>query len=275
MLKKGKYEIIEGYDKEEITGILKNFDNSGIKVADGERNKIKKFRIVKNGHEKELNVKKFKKKGFLTRLIYRIRNGSKAERSYRYAVKLLEKGIETPEPIAFFDELYVDDEKTERSFYVCENIDYDFTCRELLWDDDMPERIKVEIEKNRDEIIRGFAGYTFRLHENGVKFDDYSPGNVLIKKIDEGDYRFYLIDLNRMSFHKKLGFRKRMKNMSRMMENRKYIGKFTLEYSRLYKEKSYNEIFIMLYYYTRKHKYKDKIHNIRRSVKKLFKRKKQ
>ena len=44
----------------------------------------------------------YKKKGFLTRFIYRIRNGSKAERSYRYAVKLLEKGIETPEPIAFF-----------------------------------------------------------------------------------------------------------------------------------------------------------------------------
>lgn len=274
MLKKEKYKIKAGYDRKEIMSILKNFDNMGIMVADGERNKIKKFSIIKDGHEKELNIKKFKKKGFLMKIIYSILNGSKAERSYEYAVKLLERGIDTPEPIAYFDEIYIEEEKEKRSFYISENLNYDFTCREVFWNEKVEKKVETELKKNMNKIIEGFAGYTFRLHENGVKFDDYSPGNVLIKKEKNGEYGYYLIDLNRMTFLDNLTFNERMKNVSRMMEQKEYVKRFSEEYSKLYKEKTCEEIFEKLYYYVKLHNFKDRLHNIRRAVKRLFKRKK-
>ena len=275
MFKKESYKIKEGYNKEEVIKILENFNNEGTMVFNGERNKIKKVSIKKKNYEKELNIKQFKKKGFFIKLFYKInKKGSKAKRSYDYAIKLLEKGIKTPEPIAYFDEIYMKEEGENRSFYISENINYDFTCREVFWNEKVEKKLELELEKNKDKIIRGFAEYTFKLHENGVKFDDYSPGNILIKKEKNGDYSYYLIDLNRMSFFDKLSFKVRMKNVSRMMEDKAYVEKFSKEYSKLYKEKSYDEIFEKMYYYVKLHNFKDKLHNIRRAIKRLLKSKK-
>jgi hypothetical protein len=38
------------------------------------------------------------------------------------------------------------------------------------------------------------------MHEAKINFLDHSPGNTLIIKKDNGDYDFYLVDLNRMKF---------------------------------------------------------------------------
>ena len=275
MFKKESYKIKEGYNKEEVIKILENFNNEGTMVFNGERNKIKKVSIKKKNYEKELNIKQFKKKGFFIKLFYKInKKGSKAKRSYDYAIKLLEKGIKTPEPIAYFDEIYMKEEGENRSFYISENINYDFTCREVFWNEKVEKKLELELEKNKDKIIRGFAEYTFKLHENGVKFDDYSPGNILIKKEKNENYSYYLIDLNRMSFFDKLSFKVRMKNVSRMMEDKDYVKNFSKEYSKLYKEKSYDEIFEKMYYYVKLHNFKDKLHNIRRAIKRLLKSKK-
>ena len=44
MIKKQKYEIKKGYDKNVLSDILKNFEKSGILDAEVGRNKIKKRR---------------------------------------------------------------------------------------------------------------------------------------------------------------------------------------------------------------------------------------
>ncbi len=272
-MKKESYELLENYNKEELINILKSFNQCGDIVANGERNTIKKIIIKENDILKEINIKKFKKKGNISKIIYNLKKGSKAKRSYKYATKLIEFGIDTPKPIAYFDEVYLEDEKTVRSFYISENITYDFTCREVFWNEKVDKNIEIELKKNLDNIIKGFAEYTYLLHEKGVKFDDYSPGNVLIKKSKNGNYKYYLIDLNRMTFLKHLSFSKRMKNVSRMMEERMFVEKFAYEYSKLYKEKSYDQIFKKLYYYVKFHNFKDKLHNIRRAIKRSFKNK--
>ena len=59
-----------------------------------------------------------------------------------------------------------------------------------------------------------------------------------------------------------------------MMEQKEYVKRFSEEYSKLYKEKTCEEIFEKLYYYVKLHNFKDRLHNIRRAVKRLFKRKK-
>lgn len=61
-----------------------------------------------------------------------------------------------------------------------------------------------------EAIASSLAADIVRLHSAGVWHKDFSPGNVLVETIGEGDYRFYYIDLNRMQF----GVRSRARLMS-------------------------------------------------------------
>ena len=185
----------------------------------------------------------------------------------------MELGINTPEPIAYFDEYYDEATGEKRHFYISEDLKYQFTCRELLWREKLKPEVKEIFDSDREKIIAQFAEFTFDLHEKGVEFDDYSPGNVLIRKEDSDRYGFYLIDLNRMTFRKSLDFNARMKNVSRMMEDKEYVEIFSKYYSELYK-KSYNEVYDKLYGYINRHKIYVAVKDNTRTFRYFFKRKK-
>ena len=293
------YEVNKKYDEKILINVLKNFDKNGEYVVEPGRNEIKKFEIdIKNNLEKQnnksenletkkmINIKKFKQKDFITNFFYRFK-GSKAKRSYEYAKKLLEYKIKTPEPIAYFDD-FVNKNNKKNSYYISEELKYDFTCREVFWPEDIErdkaeqgenykiseetERMLAKVEKNREKIIRQFAKFSFDLHENGVEFEDYSPGNVLIKD-KSGNYGFYLVDLNRMKFGVKLNLDKRMKNVSRMMEDEKIARIFANEYAKYCKQRE-ELVFRYLRYYIRKHKSYVYFKDITRPVRNVFKKKK-
>ena len=299
------YEVNKKYDEKILINVLKNFDKTGEYVVEPGRNEIKKFEIyiennLKKGNEKKkknnnienterkkmVNIKKFKQKDFITNFFYKFK-GSKAKRSYEYAKKLLEYKIKTPEPIAYFDD-FVNENNKKNSYYISEELKYDFTCREVFWPEDIErekakqegnykiseemERMLAKVEKNREKIIKQFAKFSFDLHENGVEFEDYSPGNVLIKD-KSGNYEFYLVDLNRMKFGVKLNLDKRMKNVSRMMEDEKLARIFANEYAKYYKQRE-ELVFRYLRYYIRKHKGYVYFKDITRPVRNIFKRKK-
>ena len=130
----------------------------------------------------------------------------------------------------------------------------------------------AKVEKNREKIIRQFAKFSFDLHENGVEFEDYSPGNVLIKD-KSGNYEFYLVDLNRMKFGVKLNLDKRMKNVSRMMEVEKLARIFANEYAKYCKQRE-DLVFRYLRYYIRRHNRYVYFKDITRPVRNVFKKKK-
>ena len=299
------YEVNKKYDEKILINVLKNFDKTGEYVVEPGRNEIKKFEIdiennLKKGNEKKkknnniektaikkmVNVKKFKQKDFITNFFYKFK-GSKAKRSYEYAKKLLEYKIKTPEPIAYFDD-FVNENNKKNSYYISEELKYDFTCREVFWPEDIErdkaeqgenykiseetERMLAKVEKNREKIIIQFAKFSFDLHENGVEFEDYSPGNVLIKD-KSGNYEFYLVDLNRMKFGVKLNLDKRMKNVSRMMEDEKIAKIFANEYAKYYRQRE-ELVFRYLRYYIRKHKRYVYFKDITRPVRNVFKKKK-
>ena len=299
------YEVNKKYDEKILINVLKNFDKNGEYVVEPGRNEIKKFEIyiennLKKGNEKKkknnnienterkkmVNIKKFKQKDFITNFFYKFK-GSKAKRSYEYAKKLLEYKIKTPEPIAYFDD-FVNKNNKKNSYYISEELKYDFTCREVFWPEDIErdkaeqgenykiseetERMLAKVEKNREKIIRQFAKFSFDLHENGVEFEDYSPGNVLIKD-KSGNYEFYLVDLNRMKFGVKLNLDKRMKNVSRMMEDEKIARIFANEYAKYYKQRE-DLVFRYLRYYIRRHNRYVYFKDITRPVRNVFKKKK-
>ena len=212
--------------------IISNFSNEGYILGDQPRNEIR----VINFNDVTLNIKSFKKPGFLNKVIYGYIRKSKAERSYNYASILKENGIGTPEPIAYFENKSITG--LNDSYYISEHINADLTFRELVTDPNFP---------NNEKILREFVHFTHSLHENNILFKDHSPGNTLVVKTKDV-YAFYLVDLNRMNF-KQLSFSERMKNFSRLTPKKEMIATMSDEYAKI-TLRDYDTIFNEMWKYT-------------------------
>ncbi|KFF05887.1 hypothetical protein [Flavobacterium reichenbachii] len=207
---------------------IKQFNSSGELFGNGDRNKIKLFDL--NG--KTINIKSFKIPNLINKIAYRYFRKSKAKRSFEYATLLLQKGIGTPAPIAFLENFNAVGLKD--SYYASEHLITELTYRELVEIPDYPDH---------NSILRQFTQFTFDLHQKGVEFLDHSPGNTLIKKVNDGKYDFFLVDLNRMNFHENMNFEQRMANFRRLTPQKEMIRVMSNEYSKFYTAKTEAEIF--------------------------------
>lgn len=217
----------------ELQAILKNFENQGTLLVEGKRNKIKIFTY--NG--KEVAIKSFKVPILINGIIYKFIRPSKAKRSFEFAKILSQKGIGTPEPIAYYEHSNIC--RILDSYYVCEHIQADFVFKDLFHQ----ELTKIEF------ILKQFAHFCFSMHENGIEFLDHSPGNTLIKIDSNQNCQFYLIDLNRMKFHEKMNFEQRMKNLSKITPSKEMVQIISFEYAKLY-EKNETEVFEKMWEHT-------------------------
>jgi hypothetical protein len=202
--------------EKEIISIIENFNTSGLLFGDGNRNSIKLFDVA----SLKINVKSFKKPHLLNSIIYNYFRKSKARRSFEYANRLLENEIGTPQPIAYFENSSIFGLK--QSYYISEHLECDLTFRELVQIPEFPEN---------EIILRQFIRFSYLLHQKGIEFLDHSPGNTLIKKNENESYDFFLVDLNRMTFHKKMSFDVRMKNLCRLTNKEEMVKIMSNEYA--------------------------------------------
>lgn len=242
--------------EKEIQTVFSEFDRSGTDFIIGERNRIKIFEI----DGKKINVKSFKIPNKINQFVYKYFRKSKARRSFEFANILLEKGIGTPTPVAFEENF--NGFGLQRSFYASIHQDYDLTFRELVEVKDFPDE---------ENILRQFIGFCYKMHENGIEFKDHSPGNTLIKKIAENDYEFFLVDLNRMSFHNSMSIELRMKNLSRLTPKKEMVKIMADEYAKISGENS-EKLFTLLWDFTSEFqtKYHRKL-NAKNKLKAIFK----
>ncbi|WP_430611906.1 lipopolysaccharide kinase InaA family protein [Flavobacterium sp. JP2137] len=213
---------------------ITHFKTMGQTTYQNNRNIIKVFRF--KGYD--INIKSFKIPNTFNKIVYKYFRKSKAQRSYEHAKILLSKGINTPTPIAYheaFSSLGL-----KQSYYVSLQLPASFTFREVDMAPNSPER---------NHVLRQFTRFTWKLHELGIEFLDHSPGNTLIRKKSEGQYDFYIVDLNRMKFRKHLSFDERMKNMSRLTTSTEVSCIMSQEYAKLY-DKSPQEVFEKLWQHT-------------------------
>ncbi len=129
-------------------------------------------------------LKAFKVPGFPANAIYGVLRDSKAYKSYHNSILLKDYA---PRPVAYMEKKQGC--LLQQSFYLSEAFDYDFTIREPLLDADFPDR---------DFILRGFARFSLKLHNDGFFHRDYSPGNILIRREGDG-FIFKVVDVNRLS----------------------------------------------------------------------------
>lgn len=201
--------------KDKLESIILNFETSG----EYDYEKRNKMRSIKTDNL-NINIKSFKIPNIFNQVAYKFFRKSKAERSYMYANILIDKGIDTPQPIAYYE--YFSLYGIKNSYYFSQHLEYDIMYRTLVSDSNYPEH---------EKILRQFTQFTFQMHEKGVYFKDHSPGNTLIKK--NGDnYDFYLVDLNRMNFFD-LDFNARITNFSRLTPKKEMVLIMSDEYAKL------------------------------------------
>ena len=201
-----------------LQNIADNFGTVGKHFGDGTRNKIRL--VEKDGLV--INTKSFKIPNLINKIVYRYFRKSKAKRSFEYANYLIKNNIGTPKPIAYFENYSA--LGLRDSYYMSEHLVTPLTFRELVTKPDYPDH---------DTILRQFTRFSFNLHEKGIEFVDHSPGNTLIQKDSEGQYSFYLVDLNRMNFHDTMSFELRMKNLSRLTPKKEMIQVMSNEYAKV------------------------------------------
>jgi len=217
-----------------LKAIVTHFTSTGTLFVKGRRNTIKTFELG----DIIVNVKSFRKPNIINTVAYRFFRKSKARRSYEYASLLLEKGIGTPQPVACFENFVALGLKD--SYYLSEHLTPDLTFRELVEVPEWPDH---------ENILRQFTRFCFELHQKGVEFKDHSPGNTLIVNKGNGQYAFYLVDLNRMNFHDSLDFDLRMENLKRLTPKEEMVRIMSNEYAKLY-NKPEAEVFESLWHKT-------------------------
>jgi tRNA A-37 threonylcarbamoyl transferase component Bud32 len=237
------------HNKNDLDTIIYNFDTEGKPFGNQERNSLKLFDL----EGLIINVKSFRIPNIVNQIAYKFLRKSKAQRSFEYAKKLQNLNIGTPQPIAYYEfKTFI---LFKKSYYISEQLDCDLTYRELTKDLKYP---------NHEAILRAFTRFTYRLHENNVLFLDHSPGNTLIKKI-ENDYEFYLVDLNRMKFEP-MSFEDRIKNFARLTIHKSMVEIMSDEYSKCVGE-PFGKVFSLMWKFTEE--FQEKFHRKKRLKKKL------
>lgn len=208
-------EISQDY-KESISQFVHHFDSEGTHLIKPGRNVIK----LKEINGLTINVKSFKIPHIFNQFAYKFLRKSKARRSFENATYLINRGIGTPKPLAYFE--YFTLFGLQKSYYVSAQQECDLTFRELITNPEYPDN---------EKILIAVTDFTFKLHENNILFKDHSPGNTLIKKTETG-YDFFLVDLNRMVF-KPLSFEERIKNFSRLTPKKEMVRVMSKRYADL------------------------------------------
>lgn len=173
-----KYKFL----KNRIEAIPQRFDEG--KLVYGGRNEIRSFDW--NGFT--VVTKRFKRLGFIKRVIYTFFRANKALRSYNNAMELIHRGVSTPEPVAYVGTL---------SHGLIKNLYY-ISAETHATD------IKSELIDRKPWnrlMLEAYAAFVATLHEKGILHRDLNPTNVLYESDGKGGFTFTLIDVNRMTFY--------------------------------------------------------------------------
>ena len=168
------------------------------------RNRVGVVALPLQGQKKvDVVIKEFRSRG-VNKLKSLFLSG-KAFRAWQGAMALTENKLDTPPPVAYFEKrkgLFLD-----VSFFLTERISDVQEIRFLF--------LELTSEKLRD-FLASLSRYLSLCHERGVLHRDLSDGNILVKKDKSEEFRFYLIDTNRIRIKRRISPLNRIKNLIRL-----------------------------------------------------------
>jgi len=186
-----RYELSGEYDSNRdlldfIGRIDTEFDTEGRLLFAGRRNTLGEFCIAEGhpvlGH---VVVKRFNVHGPLASIVYGVFRRSKAQRAFRSALRLMEAGCSTPQPIGWIE--VKSGMLLRRCYYIC-------TYTEA-------QSVRTELEMGRNmELATSFAHFIARMHSHGIVHHDLNLSNVLYELDADGRYVVSVIDINRTTY---------------------------------------------------------------------------
>ena len=153
---------------------------------------------------------------------------SKARRSWNGALELLRRGIDSAQPVAFFEKK--GDNTLKQNFYICDYVNADCSVGEMFVhfaqgnkDFHIPAK---NITITAEETYIQLAQHLHRMHHTGTFFRDLSGGNLLVYVQADRTLRFSLIDTARARFYSyPAPFDQRISDMARICNKLHWAGR--------------------------------------------------
>ncbi len=178
-------------------------DPSAEILAD-KRNRLGVFRFAfSSGQVKDIVVKEYSSRG-VTKLKSPLLP-SKAARAWRGALALRQRELGTALPVAYFEKRKSG--FVGRSFFLSERIEGAEEIRTLFRRYSGPDL---------DSLLLSLARQLSACHDAGILHRDLSDGNILVKKDEQNNFVFYLLDTNRVRLRRKISRLTRAKNLIRL-----------------------------------------------------------
>lgn len=182
MLLNPRYQHLKGW----LERLPEEFERLGTVIYD-RRNQL---RVIEAPDGTLVNAKRYGVPHLLNRFIYSTGlRQPKGLRAFTYPTLLLERGIDTPEPIAYIE------------LHRCGMLGLSYFVSVQSPLGHMLYELGDAQEGTYEELADALGRYTATMHDREVLHLDYSPGNILWDK-DERGYHFAVVDINRMRFGK-------------------------------------------------------------------------
>ncbi len=203
-----KYEFLRSY----LLHLDEHFEKEGKEIF-RDRNVLRTLEV----DGLTLCVKRYGTPSLWSRLMYRFRT-AKGVRAYFKPLELRERGFESPEPVAYVR--YGKGGPHATNYFVCLHSDYRYSLSSL------PALPAGE----RGELIRCFAHFAARLHEDGFLHRDFSSSNILFDKVN-GRFHFALIDTNSMRSGRPVSVERGCVNLGQLTGDDAFFSALAREYA--------------------------------------------
>ncbi len=175
------------------------------------RNYLYQARLQRGDDTVPVVVKQFRNQGWRARFRRRLR-GSRAERSWRNAWALLERGLRTPQPLLWIESAAADGP----AFYVSRALGDALELRYFLRALNAGEATARYPELETAAVLDALGGLARDLHGATVWFRDFTGGNILLRRGPQGELELFLVDLNRARIGRPLSASERLRDLSRL-----------------------------------------------------------
>jgi hypothetical protein len=136
---------------------------------------------------------------------------SKGKRHWQNATAMLQRGISTPEPIAYYERHT--NSGVQDNYYLAAFINNAFSARAIFSSCNANEETCQGT--NTEELLKTLAQFICRMHNNDILHRDLSAGNILFTVVDN-NIQPYLIDIGRARVAAQLSNRQRLIDVMRI-----------------------------------------------------------
>lgn len=242
-----KVVIAQGYEyaRDFLSSVPSLFLKKEGRALHEGRNEVRLFNV--NGTP--LVVKRYKRVNFIQRIVYSFFRATKAERAYRFAGILRQRGIATPHEVAYM-------EQRERGlFSIGYFVSLECTAPSLYHPLDVQDVFDRALAK-------ALARFIVCLHQKGVLHGDMNFGNFLYHWQEDGICHFSVIDTNRSHFRDSWPSREECLSNFQTMTHRREVYEFIVrEYAVLRNwdvEQTVTDAFHYLDMFEQRHQRKEK-----------------